>query len=174
MPKIDEEVIINNLIDVNNTCKEFNVKCWLQDGTLLGLIRDNKLIEWDNDADMACHGSDWNPKILDELKKKGFRIEGRPGIGPRMTRRNNSVDIFLYRTEDNGLWSWSAFKKRTEYRFDMPPFNLIEKEFWGEKFLIPEDPEKWLEIKYGKNWRTPVMEWDYATDPANSRLVGTK
>jgi phosphorylcholine metabolism protein LicD len=171
LPLLNEEITIKNLIDINNVCKRLNVPCWLQDGTLLGLIRDGKLIPWDNDADMGCHEDNWNDQVSEELKNLGFSVENRPGIGPRYTKGENSVDIFIYRTEDNGLWSWSAFRNKVEYRFDMPKFSTREMEFWGENFLIPENPEEWLFIKYGKSWRTPRRHWNYATDPANSRRV---
>lgn len=171
MPILNEKILIQNLKDINKVCKELNVPCWLQDGTLLGLIRDGQLIPWDNDADMGCHEENWNPLISEKLKELNFKVEDRKGIGPRYTRNNNSVDIFIHRTEPNGLWSWSAFRGRVEYRFDVPPFQPIEKVFWDEIFLIPENPENWLEIKYGKTWRTPRRRWNYATDPANSRKV---
>jgi hypothetical protein len=171
MPIINEKVLIQNLIDINTVCKKLNVPCWLQDGTLLGLIRDGKLIPWDNDADMGCHEDNWNNEVSELLQELGFTVENRKGIGPRYTRDKNAIDIFLHRTEPNGVWSWSAFRGRIEYRFDVPPFGLKEMIFWNENFLVPENPEKWLEIKYGTEWRTPRRNWNYATSPANSRRV---
>lgn len=171
MPLLNEEILSKNLIDINRVCKDLKVPCWLQDGTLLGLIRDGKLIPWDNDADMGCHEDNWTDKVSERLKDLGFNVENRAGIGPRYVRDRQATDIFLHRTEPDGLWSWSAFKGRVEYRFDVPPFNLKEMVFWNENFLVPENPEFWLEIKYGKNWRIPVKHWNYATSPANSRRV---
>lgn len=169
---INHEQHAKNLIDINKTLKKLNIKTWLQDGTLLGLIRNGKLIEWDNDSDMGCHEKNWTKEAEEELKNLGFKMNFRNKIGPRFSRQGSATDIFLYRNESPDVWSWSAKKGNVEYRFDMPVFDVIEKEFWGEHFLIPENPEKWLEIKYGQNWRTPVKKWNYATDPANSRKVG--
>jgi len=36
--------------------------------------------------------------------------------------------------------------------------------FYGMKFNVPSKTEKYLEYRYGKNWRTPVKNWVYYRD----------
>jgi len=37
-------------------------------------------------------------------------------------------------------------------------------ELYGEQFSAPIQPEKYLEYRYGKDWQTPIQEYDYMTD----------
>ena len=42
-----------NFVLAINLLNKYKIKYWLCHGTLLGIIRDNSLIEWDNDIDIA-------------------------------------------------------------------------------------------------------------------------
>lgn len=46
------------------------------------------------------------------------------------------------------------------------PANFIENTINLEKtkIRIPKEYEKYLEFRYGKNWRTPVKKWNYTRD----------
>jgi hypothetical protein len=44
-------------------------------------------------------------------------------------------------------------------------------EFLGETFSVPADTLRYIETMYGKDWRTPVKDWDWAFGPPNA--VGT-
>ena len=48
-----KSILDPNFITVINLLNENNIPYWLCQGTLLGIIRDNKLIEWDHDIDIA-------------------------------------------------------------------------------------------------------------------------
>ena len=50
-----------NLITVINILNEKKIFYWIGQGTLLGIHRDNKLIEWDHDIDI-CVWHDSNNK----------------------------------------------------------------------------------------------------------------
>lgn len=38
--------------------------------------------------------------------------------------------------------------------------NFKTVQFYGRRFNVPFDSEKYLEYKYGKNWRVPIKEWN--------------
>jgi len=72
--KAKEEIIIGNLKDLKEILDKYNVEFWLETGTLLGAVRDKKLIPWDWDIDLSFKEEDFK-KILSaapEFKKKGF------------------------------------------------------------------------------------------------------
>ena len=64
-----------NFISVINLFNNNNIPYWICHGTLLGIIRDNKLIEWDHDIDIAVW-SDAIEKnyITDLFSKTNFKI----------------------------------------------------------------------------------------------------
>ena len=61
-----EEKIDINFRETINILKENSVAYWLCQGTLLGVIRDKKLIPWDHDIDLAL----WNGSISKERIKE--------------------------------------------------------------------------------------------------------
>jgi len=96
MSKLDE-----NFKLVVNVLNKNNIVFWICHGTLLGIIRDKKLIEWDNDVDIAVWKSNNNKKKIEMLlisngfkkKKKFFDNDNLLTL----TRRNGKeVDINFY------------------------------------------------------------------------------
>ena len=72
---------INNLIqtihDATEIAQHHGVQCWLCYGALLGMIRENRLLPWNNDAELGCwYTSDINSKmkrIAVDLNKRGYK-----------------------------------------------------------------------------------------------------
>ena len=62
---------INLLEDVVNNLEMINCQYWLDGGTLLGAVRDKKLIPWDHDLDIGVkYENDENlEKLISQLKK---------------------------------------------------------------------------------------------------------
>lgn len=50
---IAHEMIIEQLIDLDKVCRKYNIKYSLDSGTLLGAVREKKIISWDDDADIV-------------------------------------------------------------------------------------------------------------------------
>lgn len=83
------DVRIQNLKDVINIFNDCNIFYWLQGKTLLGMVRDNKLIENDHDEDIGtmckniekvCH------EIIPKFKNIGFEVI-------RATANNSMVSV---------------------------------------------------------------------------------
>jgi len=49
------------------------------------------------------------------------------------------------------------------YHFDKP--DTIK--FFGRTWRIPNNVEKWFEIYYGKDWKTPKPGWCWETEALN-------
>ena len=47
------EGAVENLREIKDILDKNNVKFWLDAGTLLGAVRDGKIIEWDNNIDLG-------------------------------------------------------------------------------------------------------------------------
>lgn len=50
------------------------------------------------------------------------------------------------------------------YYINIPPFNIKKIDFCGLKVSIPDNPEKHLEIFYGKQWKIPNKNWTTIKD----------
>ena len=48
-------------------------------------------------------------------------------------------------------------------------FNTIE--FYGTKFRVPSDTEKYLERHYGREWKTPQKDWHWLKDDGTLKII---
>lgn len=66
----------SNFVETINLLNKAGVPYWVCHGTLLGLIRDGRLIPWDHDIDIALWAGDFSKEALIELMlKNGFRLK---------------------------------------------------------------------------------------------------
>ena len=70
-----KKILDPNFIEVINIFNINNIPYWICQGTLLGIVRDNNLIEWDHDIDIAVW-SDIVKKdyIVNLLSKENFKM----------------------------------------------------------------------------------------------------
>ena len=169
--------IEKNIIEAHKILNSIGVKHWLTDGTLLGFYRDGKILPHDIDADFGVFIKDYKYEIVTAFEKKGWKhiyTFGRISVGFELTfeKEGEHLDLFFFYEEGDkywhGAWANAGGKKRYLIKYYYDKFDLKEADFLGEKFLIPADTEHYVETKYGKNWRTPVKNWDWVLGPANA------
>ncbi len=179
------EIALKLLRDVTTELEKSGVSYWLEGGTLLGVIRENRLLPWDNDMDISMYIEDrWRlVKVALKLIFKGYRISTRfynRNLGPfkkgemRMIKVRNyekflkkgevMLDIFLKRkVGDNYFWTVgikSPVLKSSPAKF-YDELDWIE--FDGKKYMISKDYDGYLTYRYG-DWKTPVKEWNFKKD----------
>ena len=159
----------------------------LEAGTLLGVIREDRLLPWDNDVDLTI-SREYEEKLLKNLwrlrlkflkvrvryykkdikyfKKGELRIIKIKNLNLRRGWRYDVVmDIFIKtRIEDQHVWTEGlnppVLKSVPAEFLD----NRISYKFKGKEFSVPKDNIRCLDCRYGKNWRIPVKKWDYKTN----------
>ena len=73
---ISKSITDPNFIAAINIFNSNNIPYWVSAGTLLGIVRDNKLIEWDHDIDIAVWSDVVEKKyITNLLSKANFKMK---------------------------------------------------------------------------------------------------
>lgn len=175
---VSRETVVRNLLDARSVLNSLGIEFWLTDGTLLGYFREGDIIEHDRDVDLGLMIECYSDEIIPAFRRKGFTVkyvlgEKKMGLELSFERDGINVDLFFFYREGDRLWhgTWQGIdkgRKRNLIKYYYDPFELREIEFMGAVFKVPANTLEYVEAKYGKDWRTPVKDWDWAMGPANA------
>lgn len=125
------------------------------------------IVPHDKDGDLGGIWEDWNAfrQMRPALERMGFsvRLVWARGAAKIFYSRTNhtNVDVFFWLTRKNGTMyrkgyaQVDQFKGREFPSRDLLPFSTVTWE--GLTLNAPRDPEAFLAMRYGPNWRTPIM-----------------
>jgi phosphorylcholine metabolism protein LicD len=170
---------------VTRVLEVFRIPYWLEGGTQIGIVREGRLLPWDDDMDISIYDDqNWkHPFLVLALMLMGYRLtlqNHQTSIGPfqkgqsKMIKVRNfasgfkkgpvMLDIFIKRElEDNCFWVVGVKErvlKSTPTHFTR---NLGKVQFKEKMYSIPEDFDGYLSYRYG-DWKTPQKEWDFRVD----------
>ena len=156
---------ITSILQINN------IKYWVDQGTLLGLIRDGKLIDHDKDIDLSIWDEDIDKleKIIPDIKREGYRLrilqyknyKFKYKFIPQNSNDLRKLDINIYyRVKD--LFAWSP----QPYTIDGNSFfyKVVKKIilfYWtriATKVKIDKIP--WSIISKTLTWWIPAMHFE--------------
>lgn len=159
---------IKTVADIYDTNEIFY---YLDHGTLLGIIRDGDLLDWDNDVDFAINAEDAEQAYL--VAKEKFTT---PYDVKKVYRETDTGDslVRLIRIEynDQALADIILKEKFNEKRLWYVGFTRLQVDdqmhkkvkkikFHGFLVNIPEESEKYLSILYG-DWKNEVEDWNHS------------
>lgn len=156
-----------------NILDQHKVPFFLVSGTLLGCIRDRQILPFDKDLDVGIWDEDTTLDNLVEI----FQMSGCFEIMPIKTHallklkhvNGSFIDVFFhYKDEDI---NWHATSK---LKWINTNFQLIETEFLGYSFKIPENYELYLTENYGGDWKSPKPAFDSTFDTPNSVVINNE
>jgi phosphorylcholine metabolism protein LicD len=157
--KFNKNSAKNLLIDVNNILRTNGIDCFIVFGTLLGAYRDQDIIEHDKDVDMAIVGESEGECFKDivlqgEFLKHGILLAKNPRKYT-LIRGDHYIDIYHYVETSDGDFR-SRITPHANYKLKKEDFPLQEIDFLDQKFLTVNNIERYLEERYGDNWRVPI------------------
>jgi cytidyltransferase-like protein len=161
---LDDKIgVFNNLLEkVSEILRENGIPFYLDCGTLLGCIREGKLLEHDTDVDITIHLSRW-----EDLK--GIKFEDYDLIVKRVLEG--------YPDKEDGNMISVKTSKSPIYCdiYANPAFPLIKMQRMnGIEYPIPENAELYIEMLYGPEWKKPSSSHANTRFHRNNGLMNSK
>lgn len=136
-----------------------SINLFLMGGTLLGLIRDKKLLSWDKDLDFGCFAEDASTQDLWEIFLGSPYFIPMGVVSDRLIKLRHisgvTVDIFVNFEDGDTRWHGGQFAFWRDRSFPLKRVVIRDLPFY-----VPQDPERYLENHYGRNWRNPDPHFD--------------
>lgn len=169
--------------------REAGIEYWLTYGTLLGAYRDYNFIPHDYDLDVALYWED-RDKIKELMLSAGMKLKYEVHFGDwdnpenieyRFEYNNTYIDFDFYKVSGRiAMTNNPSFVPGinpvpgqkvlviTE-EIDNPFTGLTEIDFLGRKYKVPANTEEYLIANYGKDFRTPIKDFNYKEHATNIR-----
>lgn len=159
---------------LNDVLREtpFADRYWVNGGCLLGYMRNGDLLPHDDDADFSFWREDRQLLLdaLPRLLKNGFRKHRRwtnnelDDTEWTLKYRGVKLEFFeMHRADGKMRWYCYGGEPMQELLNEAPMHGVQECRMLSRTWLIPDEPEEYLEALYG-DWRTPNPNYDYFHD----------
>jgi lipopolysaccharide cholinephosphotransferase len=172
------------LREVLNILNSHHIRYMLAEGTLLGVVRQGDLIEWDSDADLIVFDSN-RQRVLDLLRRHlpAEIVVSQGCCASRCVeiKQNNWVDLFFYDTNGTTIfprfaiyrWSDACLSWLSNYfrlaAFPHADIFPLQKIKWQSTDVwVPNHPHSVLRSQYGPGWNIPQKRanWENVFDSA--------
>lgn len=163
-----------------------NIRFFFDMGTLLGIVRENKLLGHDLDIDVGCLVSSKQEKeivssiLLKNNCKLRFKYETEElGVVEESYILNGiKFDMNYYYVENDKSVCYLMYKD-SDIKYDGYDLSVVkltcdkienvELYKWGNISInVPASPEKYLSQRYGENWRIPDKNYIYWKGPSTT------
>jgi hypothetical protein len=136
------------------------------DGTLLGLLRDNKFIAHDNDLDFDVLYAEHSDKVILDYAEKNRWVIGRKVV------KNGLIQQLTFYDYDQIIYDFILWHDQVPFyvNYSEPGFiRIMPKQYMNElkiytinelnmSIKVPLDSEGWLRYRYGPKWNVPDHE----------------
>lgn len=141
-------------------------------GTLLGAVREGRVLGHDSDADLGYVSRHSNPvdvaresfQVQRQLAEQGWEITRHSGgafkISVTEGGMTRGLDVFGGFMDDGMLYLMGEIGVPFREEWVFP---LGTAELHGRPMPVPAVPEKLLEVTYGPGWRTPDPAFKFTT-----------
>lgn len=175
------EPLLDAISQVLDALREAGIDGFLAYGTLLGAVREGRLIGHDSDADLGYVSQHTEPAdvilesfaIQRRLRRMGYSIVRYSGAAfkVQITEHDGTVrglDVFGGFMREGHLHLMGEIRTPFERAWIEP---LGSATFEGREFPVPHEPERLLTATYGARWRTPDPAFKFETPRSTSRRL---
>ena len=170
-----KKLAINLLEKTIHIFEENNIDYYLISGTLLGYVRHNDLIPWDDDIDLIVSSDvlDKLPNINSEIqinkfKNKKFFLKAsfKQGIKKHDGYTWPFIDLYTYDKDDKFLY---FFNRKWDIK-EFEQYKLINF-LTINNVRIPKNPHYFLENNYGSYYMTHIKigKWNHQCETRMSK-----
>jgi phosphorylcholine metabolism protein LicD len=171
MPMAISETEYNDLlamlVKVVRLLEEHHISYFIVGGTLLGAVRHQGMIPWDDDIDLGVFLEDRENilSLKDDFNSRDLDVTLSPGGSYIKVFKNGNndpfhitpfIDIFVYEAEDELVVL--AGDERHDWPYDMFTLNALfplkHYKFDVLDLMGPNDHVDYLSSVYGSNWET--------------------
>lgn len=175
----DEGALWRDVSELTKAVAELGHDSCVISGTLLGLIREGGVIDYDDDLDLLVLLTSEDPVsaarewtgfarrcLAAGILNERFRVDEFIHL-KAATRTGVGADLFPCWVSDGRVFAW-PHTAGTLPRSALLPWD--SRDVADEAVRIPADPEAFLCSNYGADWRTPDPAWQFAWGEARSRF----
>lgn len=191
VPKVKEKLPLEAALECMTTLSKLvqatRARAFLVSGTLLGCVREQRILAHDYDIDLGMDVDDpafdvfvaalnAHPDFrLKRLQKVTNEIalhnewarnyNNKPWLGKYVYKEAIPVDFFSHI-----FFRGEVFHGSKRNLWVNSDFDLSTTELYGVTFNAPVEADRYLTENYG-DWRTPVQGFQCTTDTPNSRVI---
>ncbi len=182
---------VQTIFFIQDLLEKSGKKFFLDMGTLLGIIREGRILSHDLDIDVAVYTTDAKETeaFVQYLVSNGcvhtysYVSETLGVIEDSFTVNDIKFDINYYSSLGDTDVCYLAYVS-TEEQVKTGEMNVVKLtcdaieetsqiEFCGFMVNIPQGAEAYLARRYGKNWRIPDRGWVYWQGPSTEQISDT-
>jgi phosphorylcholine metabolism protein LicD len=162
LPPLNEKLAINNLREVKEILDKYNIRYWLDHGSLLGAVREGKIIEGDSDIDLGTMFESTKQIVstFPEFREKGFSVflddKYCTSNGISIHRFGHEIGISLYCSENDNAWFRFILGKNLFAMFSHLLVHLLSIRVYPKAEKIFASGDKLRSLIYRLAFRLPI------------------
>tara|TARA_Y100001968_G_scaffold174469_2_gene159918 strand:- start:250 stop:906 length:657 start_codon:yes stop_codon:yes gene_type:complete len=149
-----------------NILERQKINYFISGGTCLGIYRDKKLIEWDDDIDIDVLGDDYfnaEEQLIKYAETNSYSYrKGSNIFHPKINIYMNMVKVSVCRIIRGNFIKNYLYRPRARLPF-IYIYPTYKTKFCDIDIRLPNDTIKYLMHLYGENWETPT-KWSRDDD----------